>query len=147
MPKLNHRKTDITLLVEHFLENLNKEYGKKIKRISTPAIDMLLSYHWPGNVGELYNCIEQAFLTSSNDVINGYDLSATLQTAAPKISSNECDLVTAVNNYEREFIIEALKKNKGNAAATARSLKTTPRVLNYKFNKLNIDLKNFKLHR
>ena len=147
IPKLNQRKTDITLLAEFFLKKLNKEHGNKIKRISTPAIDMLLSYHWPGNVRELYSCIEQAFLDSSNDVINGYDLSASLQTALPKVSMEECDLVTAINNYEREFIIEALKKNRGNAAATARSLKTTPRVLNYKFNKLNINLKNFKQKR
>ena len=145
LPKLIQRKNDITLLAEHFLKVFNKQYGEKIKRFSTPAIDMFLSYHWPGNVQELYNYVEQAFIKSSNDVINGYDLPAILQTQEKQSDSQtQYDLVTSVNNYEREFIIEALKKHRGNAANTARYLNTTPRVLNYKFNKLNINLKSYK---
>ena len=53
LPPLRDRKSDILLLAEHFLEKYEKEHGKHIKRISTPAIDMLMSYHFPGNVREL----------------------------------------------------------------------------------------------
>ena len=50
LPELIQRKTDILLLADHFIEKMNLKYGKKILRLSTPAIDMLMSYHWPGNV-------------------------------------------------------------------------------------------------
>ena len=64
VPPLRERKPDILLLSDHFLEKFSKEHGKKIKRISTPAIDMLVSYHWPGNVRELGNVIERAVVES-----------------------------------------------------------------------------------
>src|SRR5215475_2448403 len=50
---LRERKADLLLLVDHFLEKFAREHQRRIKRISTPAIDMLTSYHWPGNVREL----------------------------------------------------------------------------------------------
>ncbi|NBR27850.1 MAG: ATP-binding protein [Betaproteobacteria bacterium] len=52
LPPMRERKADILLLAEHFLARYEKEHGKNIKRISTPAIDMLTSYHFPGNVRE-----------------------------------------------------------------------------------------------
>ena len=55
VPPLRERKPDVLLLADHFLEKFAREHGKKVKRISTPAIDMLASYHWPGNVRELAN--------------------------------------------------------------------------------------------
>jgi Nif-specific regulatory protein len=50
VPPLRERKADVLLLADHFLEKFAREQGKTIARISTPAIDMLMSYHWPGNV-------------------------------------------------------------------------------------------------
>ena len=150
IPPLRDRKSDITLLADYFLEELGKSYGKKISRISTPAINMMMAYHWPGNVGELRNCLERALVNTTDDVIHGYNLPPTLQTAQESDvagggnASEVNDLVAAVNTFERELIVEALKKHRGNAAAAARSLNTTPRVLNYKFKKFNIDLKEFK---
>src|SRR5262249_38993494 len=49
IPPLRERKPDLLLLADHFLEKASLSHGKHIKRISTPAIDMLMSYHWPGN--------------------------------------------------------------------------------------------------
>ena len=59
VPPLRERKPDVLLLADHFVEKFAREHGKKVKRISTPAIDMLASYHWPGNVRELANAIER----------------------------------------------------------------------------------------
>lgn len=149
IPPLRDRKSDITLLADYFLDEFNVSYNKSITRISTPAINMLMAYHYPGNVRELKNCIERAVLNSNDDVIHGYNLPPTLQTQghssdnSPDISQVN-DLAAAVNTYERELIVEALKRHRGNAAAAARALSTTPRVLNYKFNKLKINLKDFK---
>ncbi|MCH2205301.1 MAG: sigma 54-interacting transcriptional regulator [Lentisphaerales bacterium] len=148
IPPLRDRKSDITLLADFFLDEFNRSYNKNVSRISTPAINMMMAYHYPGNVRELKNCIERAVLNSSDEVIHGYNLPPSLQTQTqtentPDLSSVN-DLAAAVNTYERELIVEALKRHRGNAAAAARSLNTTPRVLNYKFNKLKINLKDFK---
>ena len=147
VPPLRERKSDIIILADHFLEDYNRTYSRHVTRISTPAINMLMAYHWPGNVHELKNGIERAVLATTDDVIHGYNLPPSLQTSASTESSESSpvnDLTQAVETYERELIIEALKKHRGNAAAAARALNTTPRVLNYKFNKLAINLKDFK---
>jgi Nif-specific regulatory protein len=59
VPALRERKPDVLTLADHFLEKFAREHGRPIKRISTPAIDMLASYHWPGNVRELENTLER----------------------------------------------------------------------------------------
>jgi len=109
---------------------------------------MIMAYHWPGNVLELKNCIERAVLSTDDDVIHGYNLPPSLQAAGNNEDDAEANSVTdlqaSLETYERELLVEALKRHRGNAAAAARALNTTPRVLNYKFNKLNINLKDFK---
>src|SRR5262249_26540776 len=62
VPPLRDRKADMLLLADHFVEKFSREHGKIIKRISTPAIDMLMSYHWPGNVRQLQNALERSVL-------------------------------------------------------------------------------------
>ena len=81
VPPLRERKPDILLLADHFLEKFSREHGKKVKRISTPAIDMLASYHWPGNVRELANVIERAVVVCDAQVLHAHHLPPTLQTA------------------------------------------------------------------
>lgn len=143
LPELRNRRSDIVLLAEHFLEKYTRMYGKNISRISTPAINMMMSYHWPGNVREMENCMERAVLSATEDVISGKDLPPSLQTAeaafAGRLSPDgRADFETLVNSYERELIVEALKVNKGNVSAAARALNLTIRILNYKIRKLNI---------
>ena len=149
LPALRNRKCDITSLAEHFLEKYNLIHNKSVSRISTTAINMLTSYYWPGNVRELENCMEYAVLNTSDNVISGYNLPPTLQTdlstasvpafAGDGAEPENTDYETLVGNFEREIIINALKKNNGNASAAAKYLKTTPRIILYKIKKLNID--------
>src|SRR4026209_359362 len=82
-PPLRERKPDIMLLAGHFLEESSGAQGKAIRRISTPAIDMLTSYHWPGNVRELENTIERAVLVCDGGVIHGHHRPPTPQHAQP----------------------------------------------------------------
>jgi transcriptional regulator with PAS, ATPase and Fis domain len=81
IPPLRERKADMLLLVDHFLEKFAREHKRNIKRISTPAIDMLASYHWPGNVRELENTLERAVLMCDGEVVHGHHLPPSLQTA------------------------------------------------------------------
>jgi len=78
---LRERKSDLLLLADHFLQKYAREHKKDIRRISTPAIDMLTAYHWPGNVRELENVIERAVLVCDAHVVHGHHLPPTLQTA------------------------------------------------------------------
>ena len=81
VPPLRDRKADLLMLADHFLDKFSQEHGKSIKRISTPAIDMLASYHWPGNVREMENALERAVLMCDGQVIHAHHLPPSLQTA------------------------------------------------------------------
>ena len=148
LPPLRERRSDIMLLADHFLQKYGAMYGKSIKRISTSAINMMMAYHWPGNVRELENCLERAVLTASDEVIHGYNLPPSLQTSEETQTSifpkDGADLKTMVESYEKEIIIDALKKHRGNAAATARYLNTTQRIINYRIQKLGINPDDYK---
>jgi Nif-specific regulatory protein len=142
LPPVRERRSDILLLAEHFLEKYNLENGKHIRRISTPAIDLLMQYHWPGNVRELQNVIERAVLVCDEDVIKGIHLPPSLQTAESSDTTSTVSLATAVANFERELIIEALKQARGVRSRAARILSTSNRIINYKISKyaINVDL-------
>ncbi len=142
MPDLCKRRCDIILLAEHFIAKHNLRYGKKVIRLSTPAINMLMSYHWPGNVRELENCIERAVLTSTDDCIHGYNLPPSLQTGETSgselLPEGRASFNTLVDSYQRELIVEALKRHDGNLSAGARDLGLSPRVIHYQIKRLGI---------
>lgn len=138
-PALRERKTDILQLADFFVEKYNKVNGKEIRRISTPAIDMLMSYHWPGNVRELENCIERASLLATDDVIHGYHLPPTLQTPTAGPADDRSTLQAALDGFEREMIIDALKTHHGNMAAAARQLCLTERIMGLRVKKYSLD--------
>jgi Nif-specific regulatory protein len=144
LPPLRERKTDILLLADHFLEKYGRQNGKRIKRISTPAIDMLMTYHWPGNVRELENVVERATLVCEGNVIHGYNLPPTLQTAEGSGTVTKMSLDQAVNAFEKDLIQDALKTARGNRARAARLLDTTERILGYKVKKYEIDCRRFR---
>jgi Nif-specific regulatory protein len=142
-PPLRERKPDIMLLADHFLAKYSVEHGKHIKRIATPAIDMLTSYHWPGNVRELENTIERAVLVCEGSVIHGHHLPPTLQTAEASGTMLRTSLADNVAAFERDLIQDALKSTRGNRARAARLLQTTERILGYKVRKYGIDSARF----
>ncbi|HWW87363.1 MAG TPA: helix-turn-helix domain-containing protein, partial [Vicinamibacterales bacterium] len=132
------------LLADHFLEKFAREHQRNIKRISTPAIDMLTSYHWPGNVRELENTLERSVLMCDGEVIHGHHLPPSLQTAEASGTVTRVSLKDAVSAYEKDLIQDALKTTRGNRAKAARLLDTTERILNYKVRAYSVDAKRFK---
>jgi Nif-specific regulatory protein len=144
MPPLRERKPDILLLAEHFVEKFEREHNKRIKRISTPAIDMLTSYHWPGNVRELENVIERAVLICESNVIHGHHLPPSLQTAEGSDTVTRLSLTSAMEAYERDLIQDALKTVRGNRAKAAKLLDSTERIIGYKVKKYGIRCDRFR---
>ncbi len=143
VPPLRERRADIMLLADHFIKQYSQAYQRKVVRISTAAINMMMAYHWPGNVRELENCIERAVLTTSDQVIHGYNLPPSLQTSEQThtaiIPEEGGSLKGMLEAYEREIVIDALKKHRGKMTVTARELRTTPRVIGYAVKRLGID--------
>ena len=144
VPPLRDRRPDVLLLAEHFLSKYSRRHGKPIRRIATPAIDILMSYHWPGNVRELENTMERAVLTCEGAVIHGHHLPPTLQTAESSGTLLQTSLSDAIEQYEKDLILDALKSARGNRARAARILGTTGRIVNYKVRKYRIDWRRFR---
>jgi Nif-specific regulatory protein len=138
MPPLRERKDDIMLLADYFLEKIAIENNKNISRISTPAIDMLTRYHWPGNIRELENCIERAVLLCNDDVIRSEHLPPSLQMIKKTEPVAQRSLTEIIENKERELIVDALKKFEGNQRKTAKELGISERILGYKIKKYSI---------
>ncbi len=144
LPPLRERKSDILLLAEHFLEKYEQEHKKAVRRISTPAIDMLTAYHFPGNVRELENVIERAVIVCDSNVIHGHHLPPTLQTADVSGTTTRMTLASAVGAFESDLIQDTLKSTNGNIAKAAIMLDSTERILGYKIRKYAIDPKRFR---
>jgi Nif-specific regulatory protein len=138
MPPLRERKDDIMLLADYFLEKIATENNKNISRISTPAIDMLTRYHWPGNIRELENCIERAVLLCNDDVIRSEHLPPSLQMIKKTEPVAQRSLTEVIENKERELIVDALKKFDGSQRRTAKELGISERILGYKIKKFGI---------
>lgn len=144
IPPLRERKTDIPLLVDFFINRYKNRYNRPVKRVSSSAMDMITSYHWPGNVRELEHCIERAVLLSNDGIIHGRNLPIILQPAQFIGSSNTNNLQAALDNLERELIIDAIRSSHGNLAKAARSLGITERIMGLRVNKHGIDLNKFR---
>ena len=142
VPPLAKRKADIILLADHFMAKYAEQNGKKLTKFSNDAIDLLMRHPWPGNVRELENSIERAVLLTEDDVIRASALPSSLQMSGggqdepskvvtPTLTE-DASLTDLVGAYEKAIINEALKLNRGNIAAAARQLQSTPRIIGYK---------------
>lgn len=145
VPPLRNRKSDIPALLDHFVEHFSREHQRKAVRVSTPAIDMLMQYHWPGNVREFCNVVERAVLLAEEGVVRGHHLPPTLQTAKASHTGLSGGLQAAMDSLEKEYIIEALKAAGGNAAAAARQLGLTERVLGLRLRKHKVPSRLFRM--
>ncbi|AHC14711.1 sigma 54-interacting transcriptional regulator [Salinispira pacifica] len=139
IPPLRDRKSDILLLADHFIAKYNKQNMKTVRRISTPAIELLTNYHWPGNVRELENCVERAVLLSIDNVIHSHHLPPSLQSAESTGTRLNEGLQEALDSLERELLQDALKSTKGNMAKAARLLDLTERKMGLRVKKHNVD--------
>jgi len=144
IPPLRERSSDIIILAEHFVSHFSKQFGKDVKRISTPVQDMLLSYSWPGNVRELENIIERAVVLSEDNVIHGYDLPLSLQTPILSCTAYKNTLEAKLDAVEYEMIVEALANHKGNMSAASSELGLTRRILGLRMEKFGINYKKYR---
>ena len=141
IPPLRQRKEDIPLLVQHFLE---KHAGPGQKKISPEAMDILAVYDWPGNVRELENIIERVVVLSCSDTLGPNELPSVLKTTskAEQIKQGVLDgrisFEDAERDFEKDIILEALKKTNFVQTKAADLLGISRRILKYKMDKYKI---------
>lgn len=141
-PPLRSQKEDIPLLVNHFLQRIDKELGKKIKRIAPNAYDALMEYNWPGNVRELKHTLERAAILTEGDVININDLPTHIQNQREQILDQSQLINWSGKRHricEKDLIFEGLERFNWNRTKTAEYFGITRRTLYNKMIKLGIN--------
>jgi DNA-binding NtrC family response regulator len=140
IPALRERREDIPVLVEHIKDNLNRKLKKNIEHIPDEIVSRLSDYHFPGNIRELENMMERAFILADNNVLN-VDM---FPLPGQKVSAKENELSLkdiskrARNEAERDVIVDALNKTNWNRVKAAENLKVDYKTLRQKIKELNI---------
>lgn len=171
IPSLAQRKSDIPKLVKVFIEKFNQKHSKNILGWKPGFIEALLDYPFPGNIRELENAIERCFVLSEIDWLEKSNLPPQLQkgkaesdlmgeckisnplvseevnkgmTPEITIDSEELDFQKGKEEFEKKFILEALRRNKGRLNQTALQSNIPKKTLQRKIQKYGIDLSEFK---
>ncbi|MDP8255803.1 MAG: sigma 54-interacting transcriptional regulator [Candidatus Alcyoniella australis] len=139
LPPLRDRKEDITLLVERFINRLNLLRGKNITGISRETFALLMSHNYPGNIRELENIIEHAFVICPEGQIELHCLPESLIGPIPRPTTRGT-IDVALRSVEAQAILDALKRNNYNRQATARELGMHKSTLFRKLKAFEIDV-------
>lgn len=134
LPPLLERKEDIPLLIDHIIDRFNRLRGKDISGVSEETLAILMHHDYPGNVRELENIIEHAFILCRSGLVKPDHLPSCL---IPK-ESGQLPVRASLTAMERRFIYETLMSNNWNRLATARELGINKTTLWRKMKKLNI---------
>lgn len=133
---LRERKEDISLLVNHFIDKFNNTNKKKIVGISPEAMDIMLNYHWPGNVRQLENIVERAFALGADEVIEAGDLPSEIKRFGETLKTEKPEY--ALRKNETILIKKAMDKTNGNKASAADLLGINITTLYRKMKKYEI---------
>jgi len=137
LPLLSERQDDILLLANYFINIINKKFNKRIMGLSDEVKEIFYNYSWPGNVRQLEHVIEGAINIISD---GNYIKKEHVKPFLIDIRSNQKTLPEKMEKLEKEYIIEALKKNAKNITTTAKYLGIKRQSLQYRMNKYDINL-------
>jgi len=144
LPALRERSEDIPALADRFLDHVAERLGRERKRLSDGALSRLARHSWPGNIRELRNVIEQASVLSGGEGIDASDLKLDdaaqadtgdeISTAIPFAESKRAH----VENFERSYLLRALRENEGNVSRTAQAIGMVRQSLQQKIRELGL---------
>ena len=144
VPPLRERREDVTLLIDHFIQQNNKRLGTDIRAINQDARRLMMEYSWPGNVRELENTIERAMVLAEGDTLIEADLPERIHQARDPIrlqlNSGELSIKKTTRVIEEVLIRRALQQTKGNRTRAAQLLEISHRALLYKIKDYLVDL-------
>ena len=152
LPPLRDRLEDIPLLITHFLQKYARP-NEPPKKVSPESMDKMLDYKWPGNIRQLENAIERAAVTTVRDTINVENLpSQVVGSSSAEKPRFEIDLAHPLPHYlklateeiEKEYILKALEKSRGNVGRCAELCGLSRRSISGKISQYTIDKYPFK---
>ena len=155
LPPLRDRPDDIPVLAVSFLQKFSKEHGKVIAGIEPETLELMKKYRWPGNIRELENVIERAFIVETSnmmtrsslpDQIKGATVAAAVSSPNnPQVMRNSepLDFEIFKEQAEKEFITSALKANKGKINQTVAQANIPKNTLLRKIRKYSINVKDY----
>ena len=175
LPPLRDRREDIVPMVNFMIKKFNQQHGRQIQKIDQKALNCLRMYNWPGNIRELENVIEHAFILETSDVLqvgalpgnvaknqvvdrssSSGNLSRAERTAGSVAATgssgsliadfSELNYPALKEQFEREFLIKALKTFDGRVNQTAAHTKMTKVTLLRKLEKYGINPKEYHRH-
>jgi transcriptional regulator with PAS, ATPase and Fis domain len=130
IPPLRDRRDDIPMLAEHFRQELNERMKRSVIGFSPAALELLSAHELPGNVRELQNEVERAFMLADDETVITPDLlSAKFNARASTSAADNGSLRAATDAVEIRVIREALERHQGNQTQTARALGLSRRGL------------------
>ncbi len=166
LPPLRERKEDLETLVRHFMGKFNEAHQKSIQGIDEKALKWMKKYDWPGNIRELENVIEHAFVLEGSQVISEHSLPDSIrpmtgegEDSQPPLARTEPDRVDAdvdglddddldypqfKEQMEKEFIIRALRKFHGRINQTSQQTKMSKKTLLRKIEKYGINAEDYR---
>ncbi|MFI5251262.1 MAG: sigma-54 dependent transcriptional regulator [Bacteroidota bacterium] len=139
IPPLRNRRSDLPLLIDHFLSDFGRKYGKPKQSFSEEALKLLLAYDWPGNVRELRNIIERAMVTRSENIIESDFLPPRISKQKHPENSIVIPVGSTYNEAERILILQTLRSVKNNRSQAAKVLGLSRKTLHNKLNKYKLD--------
>jgi two-component system, NtrC family, response regulator HydG len=139
LPSLRERKDDIVLLVNHFLKKVAQKNRSSVKEIDKEGINLLMNYSFPGNIRELENLIERLFVISRTENIDSTLIASHLSTGLTANGDySTLPLDEALYSFEKNIIMQALKKSDGVKNRAAKLLGINTSALYYKLEKFKL---------
>ena len=138
LPPLRRRKEDIPLLTEYFIERFNRLQHKNISALTPAALEILMAHDWPGNIRELENVVERAFVICAGPLIEATHLPEEL-TGRKAVGLTNGGFEAAIDLAARQSILTALQNCNGNCQAAARMLGIHKTTLYRKMKSLGLD--------
>ncbi|MBI3819551.1 MAG: sigma-54-dependent Fis family transcriptional regulator [Planctomycetes bacterium] len=147
IPPLRERREDLRPLVERFITHFGREFKKHVRGFDPEALDVMESYHWPGNVRQLRNAIERSVLLADHDTLSVEDLPVEVRTPPPGgavrgAARNIYELPAEGAEFdllEREYVRQALERTKGNRSRAARLLGMNRDQIRYRLEKFGFE--------
>lgn len=125
-PPLRERKDDITLIIQHFITLHSEKTGKNILGFTPEAMRMMVAYPWPGNIRELRNSVEYAFVLARGKSIGSEHLPEKITSYKVSetrvLKNSETSEIVNVGRSEKQLLLDALQKADGNQTLAAKSL-------------------------
>jgi two-component system response regulator AtoC len=149
LPPLRERLDDLENLITHFVRKFNKSMGRQFIGFSSESLNVLRNYRWPGNIRELENLIERCFIVENTSIIGIGSLPENVRVGAqsavelemPGSYSGPLDFDRFKEETEKEFIMQALRANRGRINQTVAQANIPKNTLLRKIKKYGINVK------